>query len=185
MMVIYAQERSCVTQFEPGEMYEKAELCQRDYGKAFKWYRMAARRGFRRAQHRLGSLCARGLGVPQDLPQACTWCRVAAARDSRPARRRLRQIEAHMSTEELRRGRWLAQDYYDRYVAPLRSRSGRPFEVFGLFLESSCDFVGGVNSRPVGAVTAGMVLDPRRLAGEEEPVVEGPGERVALAGLPG
>ncbi len=124
MMVVYAEERSCTTQFELGEMYEKAELGNRDYDKAFKWYRIAARKGFRRAQHRLGSLYARGLGVAQDLPRAYAWCRVAAFQDSRPARRKLRQIEAHMNTEELRRGRYLAQNYYDRYVVPRLPRPG-------------------------------------------------------------
>ncbi len=117
-MVVYAEQRSCITQFELGEMYEKARLGKRDYGKAFKWYRIAAHKGFRRAQHRLGSLYARGLGVAQDLPRAYAWCKVAAFQDSRPARRKLRQIEAHMSLKEIRRGRWLAQEFYDRYVAP-------------------------------------------------------------------
>ncbi len=117
-MVIFAEERGCITQFELGEMYEKAEKGERDYDKAFKWYRIAAQKGFRRAQHRLGSLYARGLGVTRDLARAYAWCRVAAFQDSKPARRKLRQIEAHMDTEEIRRGRWLAQDYYDRYVAP-------------------------------------------------------------------
>ncbi len=116
-MVVYAEERGCITQFELGEMYERGEPGKRDYDEAFKWYRIAARRGFRRAQHRLGSLYARGLGVAQDLPRAYAWCRVAAIQDSRPARRKLRQIEAHMNSDEIRRGRWLAQDYYDRYVS--------------------------------------------------------------------
>lgn len=117
-MVVYAEERSCITQFELGEMYEKAQPGERDYGKAFKWYRIAAHKGFRRAQHRLGSLYARGLGVGQDLPRAYAWCKVAAFQDSRPAKRKLRQIESHMNMDQVRRGRWLAQEYYDRYVAP-------------------------------------------------------------------
>ena len=117
-MVVYAEERGCITQFELGEMYARTRDGARDYGKAFKWYRIAARKGFRRAQHRLGSLYARGFGVTRDLPRAYAWCRVAAFQDSKAARRMLRRIESHMSSEEIRRGRRLAQDYYDRYVAP-------------------------------------------------------------------
>ncbi len=124
MMLVFAEEHSCITQFEPGERYETAELGKRDDGNAFKWYRVAARKRFRRAQHRLDGLCARGLGVAQDLPRACARCGVAAFRDSRPARRKLRQIETQMNTEALRRGRYLAHNFDDRCVVPRLPRAG-------------------------------------------------------------
>ena len=119
-MVVFAEDRSCTTQFELGEMYDRTDRASRDAGEAFKWYRRAARNGSRQAQHRLGSLYARGDGVAQDYAKAYAWCKVAAFQNSRRARRKLKLIEARMELDQLRRGRWLAQDYYDRFVAGWR-----------------------------------------------------------------
>ena len=120
-MVIYAEQRSSTTQFELGELFDKGRTSQRDYEQAFNWYRQAAEKGSRRAQHRLASMYARGQGVEQSLPRAYAWCKVAVFQGSRYARLKLGFIEAHMSADQLRRGRWLTQDLYDRY---LRGRSG-------------------------------------------------------------
>ena len=116
-MVIYAEQRSSTTQFELGELFDKGQSSQRDYGQAFNWYRQAAEKGSRRAQHRLASMYARGQGVEQSLPRAYAWCKVAVFQDSRHARRKLKYIEARMCLDQLRRGRWLAQDFYDQYVS--------------------------------------------------------------------
>ena len=115
-MVTYAEERSSITQFELGELFDKGKASQRDYSQAFNWYRQAAQKGSRRAQHRLASMYARGQGVEQSLPKAYAWCKVAVFQNSRHARRKLKLIEARMCLDQLRRGRWLAQDYYDLYV---------------------------------------------------------------------
>ena len=115
-MVTYAEERSETTLFELGELFDRGEQRQRDYEQAFNWYRQAAQKGSRRAQHRLASMYARGQGVEQSMPQAYAWCKVAVFQNSKHARRKLKCIEAHMCLDQLRRGRWLAQDYYDLYV---------------------------------------------------------------------
>ncbi len=112
-MVIYAEDRSCTTQFELGQLYDQREA---DFEQAFNWYRKAARKGSRQAQHRLASLYARGQGTPQDFARAYAWCKVAVFQNSRCARRKLPLIEARLNLQQLRRGRWLAQEYYDRYV---------------------------------------------------------------------
>ena len=116
-MVIYAEERSSITQFELGELFDKGQASQRDYEQAFNWYRQAAEKGSRRAQHRLASLYARGQGVERSLPKAYAWCKVAVFQDSRHARRKLKLIEACMSAEQLLRGRRLAEDFYEQYLA--------------------------------------------------------------------
>lgn len=116
-MVIYAEQRSSTTQFELGELFDKGQASQRDYEQAFNWYRQAAEKGSRRAQHRLASMYARGQGVEQSLTRAYAWCRVAVSQGSRYARLKLGFIEARMSADQLRRGRCLAQDLYDRHVA--------------------------------------------------------------------
>lgn len=115
-MVTYAEDRSSTTQFELGELYAKGSRRERDYSQAFSWYKQAAEKGSRRAQHCLASMYARGQGVEQSLPKAYAWCKVAVFQNSRHAKRKLRCIEARMNYDQLRRGRWLAQDFYDAYV---------------------------------------------------------------------
>lgn len=119
-MVTYAEDRSCTTQFELGEMFHKAQGLSRDPEQAFKWYLNAARKGSRQAQHRLGMMYARGQGVAQSYAQSYAWCKVAAFQRSRRARRKLECIQRHMTWDQIRRGNWLAQELYDRYV---RNRS--------------------------------------------------------------
>ena len=115
-MVNYAEDRSCITQFELGELFQKSQEKNRDYKQAFKWYRLAAINGSRQAQHRLGSLYARGQGVPQNLVKAYAWCKVAAFQNSSRGKRKLKCLEAKMGLDQIREGRWLAQEYYDRLL---------------------------------------------------------------------
>ncbi len=117
-MVTYAEDRSCITQFELGELFHKGDPRSRDFYEAFRWYKTAAENGSRQAQHRLGMMYARGQGVEQNYARSYAWCKVAAFQQSRRARRKLKCIESKMSWDQIRRGNWLAQDFYDRYVAP-------------------------------------------------------------------
>jgi len=114
-MVQYAEDRSSITQFELGEMFEKNDKA-RDYRSAFRWYLYSAKHGYRKAQHHLGTMYARGQGVAQDYAQAYAWCKVAAFQNSKRAKRKLEVIETKLSLEQLRLGRRLAQDYYDTFV---------------------------------------------------------------------
>jgi TPR repeat protein len=115
-MVTYAEERGCITQFELGELFQKGEQRSRDYIQAFNWYEKAAKNGSRQAQHRLGTMYARGQGVLQNYAEAYAWCKVAAFQNSGRGKRKLKCLEAKMCLEQIRQGRWLAQDYYDRFV---------------------------------------------------------------------
>ena len=115
-MVQFAEERSCVTQFELGELFQKSPKKSPDYKQAFKWYQLAAINGSRQAQHRLATLYARGQGVPQNLVKAYAWCKVSAFQNSGRGKRKLKCLEAKMGLEQIRQGRFLAQDYYNRLV---------------------------------------------------------------------
>ncbi len=115
-MVQYAEERSCTTQFQLGELYHKGEQTFRNYKEAFKWYQLAAINGSRQAQHRLGTLYARGQGVSHNLVKAYAWCKVAAFQNSGRGKRKLKCLEAKMRLDQIREGRWLAQEYYDRLL---------------------------------------------------------------------
>ena len=116
-MVLYAEDRSCTTQFELGELFSTGNQKSRDYDQAFKWYSKAAQKGLRQAQHRLGSMYARGQGVAQDYAKAYAWCKVATFQRSIRGKRKLKCLESKMSWKEIQRGGRLAQDYYDLYVA--------------------------------------------------------------------
>jgi TPR repeat protein len=110
------EERGCSAELERGELYFKRKYGKRDLGRAFECYKNAAINGSREAQQGLGMMYARGQGVAQDYAQAYAWYKVAVFQNLKGARRKLGIIEAKMSFQQLRRGRWLAQDYYDRFV---------------------------------------------------------------------
>jgi hypothetical protein len=137
-MVTYAEDRSCTTQFELGELFLKGNRQSRDFEEAFKWYMVAAKKGSRQAQHRLGMMYARGQGVAQSYSRSYAWCKVATFQHSERARRKLKTIESKMNWDQLRRGNWLAQEFYDRYV--VASKTSRcPFDsTCRSTLQSSC-----------------------------------------------
>ncbi len=116
-MAMHAEERGCSTQLELADLYSRRNSPLCDYRQAHHWYKNAAKNGSLRAQHRLATLYARGAGVDQDYTRAYAWCKVAVFQHCRCARRKLDIIEARMNFQQLRIGRWLAQDYYDRYVS--------------------------------------------------------------------
>lgn len=115
-MAHYAEERSCITQFELGELFHH-DQGSRDYGAAFKWYFRAAKNGHRRAQHRLGGMFAKGQGVARNLVKAYAWCLVATMQSSRRAEIKLARIGAHMSRQQIAIAEQLAQKYFEIYVA--------------------------------------------------------------------
>jgi len=49
-MVTYAEDRSCITQFELGELFHKGDPKSRDFDEAFKWYKTAAEKGSRQSR---------------------------------------------------------------------------------------------------------------------------------------
>ena len=51
----------------------------RDLSKAAYWYELAARQGYALAQGNLGTLLAKGTGVPKNLVQAYAWTVLAAS----------------------------------------------------------------------------------------------------------
>ncbi len=117
-MVQFAEDRSCITQFELGEMFQSSNPRTRDYGQAVKWYEESAKQGYRRAQHRLGTMYARGTGVPRDFIKAYAWCLVAAAQHSRRAMLKLKKLKPYLSGDQISSARKLSRQYYDMYVAP-------------------------------------------------------------------
>ena len=121
-MALNAEDRSCITQFELGEMFERNDSA-RDYTSAFKWYLHSAKHGYRKAQHRLGTMYARGAGVARNYIEAYAWCKVSAAQHSQRALIKLKEIEPHLSAEQISLARKLSRRYYELYVAPSANQS--------------------------------------------------------------
>lgn len=116
-MVRFVEDRSSITQFELGEMYQKDNRA-RDYSSAFKWYTQSAENGYRRAQHQLGAMYARGTGVTRNYIKAYAWCKVSALQHSRRAIRKLKKIEPYLSAEQTSCAKKLSTQYYETYVVP-------------------------------------------------------------------
>ena len=119
-MTQYAEDRSCITQFELGEMFER-NVRTRDHKSAFKWYLHSAKHGYRKAQHRLGTMYARGTGVTRNYIEAYAWSKVSAAQHSRRVLK-LKKIESHLSVEQISLARKLSRRYYEIYVTPFANR---------------------------------------------------------------
>ena len=116
-MVQFVEDRSCITQFELGEMFQKDDRT-RDYSSAFKWYMQSAKHGYRRAQHRLGTMYARGTGATRNYIKAYAWCKISALQHSRRAALKLKKIEPYMSAEQISSAKKLSKQYYELYVVP-------------------------------------------------------------------
>ena len=70
-------------------------------GEAVPWYEQAAQAGVTEAQTLLGTIYARGSGVPRDLVRAYAWLHRAAEAGGPNARLMLESVAALMSAEEI------------------------------------------------------------------------------------
>ena len=116
--MIFAEDRSCTTQFELAQMYRKTVPRSKDYSKAAKWFTYSAEQGYQKAQFKIGLMYARGLGVKCDYVQAYAWLKIAAAQGSRRAITYLKKLAEKMPSYDLERAHVLARYYYRQYVVP-------------------------------------------------------------------
>ena len=80
------------TQTAWAERYEHGEGVSQSYGRAVELYCAAARRGFVRAQYKLGWMYANGRGVARDDALAAAWFQLASTRGDEHARRMLSHL---------------------------------------------------------------------------------------------
>ena len=116
--MIFAEDRSCTTQFELGQMYRKTEPRSKDFSKAAKWFTYSAEQGYRKAQYKVGVMYARGLGVKCDYVRAYAWLKIAAAQGSHRAIVYLKKLVGKMRKDQLDRAHILTRRYYQSYVVP-------------------------------------------------------------------
>lgn len=81
---------------------EKSSLPQ-SYGKAAKYYRMAAQQNHGPSQHNLAVLLVKGQGVERDWPEAYAWFSLAADQGFRAAREAMESLKLRMNEAELAR----------------------------------------------------------------------------------
>jgi hypothetical protein len=70
-------------------MYKDGQGVPQDNKTAVKWYRLAAKQGFARAQYNLGVMYEKGQGVPQDYKTAVKWYSLAAKQGNASAQNNL------------------------------------------------------------------------------------------------
>ena len=84
-------------EYEQGEKYYYGRGVDRNYARAFKWYRKAADKGHKDAEYRIGWMWERGLGVPTNDSRAVEWYRKAAAHGNKDAQSRIEILDPQCS----------------------------------------------------------------------------------------
>ena len=96
------REQRAEAQNNLGRMYENGEGgAPQDYGKAERWYRLAAEAGNAIAQNNLGRMYENGWGVAQDDILAYTWYSLAADQENKTAEKNRNKL-AHRMTQKQR-----------------------------------------------------------------------------------
>jgi TPR repeat protein len=95
----YAEKGIVPAQLTVASTYYYGKNAPQDYGKALKWFRLAAQQGDATAQNFLGVMYLNAQGVPKDLVRAHMWSNLAAA-SSKPGRM-LTEAELKQMHDEL------------------------------------------------------------------------------------
>ncbi len=76
-----AKDPSAGQDHKRGLLFYKGIGVDKDFRKAARWFKQAARKGHARAQYNLGIMSYLGQGVPQDYAQAAVWFKKAGEQD--------------------------------------------------------------------------------------------------------
>ncbi|WP_127477814.1 sel1 repeat family protein [Sulfurivermis fontis] len=93
---------------------------QGNYTAAYAEFLQAARQGDMRAQGKLGGLYLYGVGVEKNYIEAYAWLDLAAGQGDTSAEKFRDAIADQLTIKQMREAAVLAEDYYDKYVAPFR-----------------------------------------------------------------
>ena len=81
-----------------------------DYDQAFKWYMLAAKQSYARAQLNLGLMYSHGgMGVRQDYALAYMWLNIGAANGSSAAKRWRKKVAGNMTPQAIEKAQSLAK----------------------------------------------------------------------------
>ena len=82
-----------------------------DYGKAARWYRLAAEQGFPAAQANLGHQYQVGQGVPKNYIQALMWYKLAVELGQKDAEIERDLLARLMTPEQIAEAQRLAREW--------------------------------------------------------------------------
>ena len=88
-----------------------ATACRATTPRPPKWFRLAADQGYAMAQNNLGTLYARGEGVPKDYVQAYMWFALSAAQDNALAVDNLKAAADELTPDEIAHAKDLAAQW--------------------------------------------------------------------------
>ena len=102
-------------------LYHTGQGVNKDYKKAFYWYKKAAEKGNAQSQANLGVMYAKGTGTKRDMVQSYAWYSVAAAANKdKKVGNILWGIDAvasQLSKKDMEQAKKLAQQYTQKYIA--------------------------------------------------------------------
>ncbi len=103
-----AEAKDSSAQFTLGLMYYLGQGTVQDYGKAFVWFKRAAKAGHLGAQNNVGYLYFNGQSVPQDYLRAYVWFSLAAASGYSEAARYRDMAASKLSPDQRVQGQGMA-----------------------------------------------------------------------------
>jgi len=106
-----AEQGYAGAQYTLGFMYEAGRGLTVDHAEASRWFRRAAEGGDPLAQFDLGQRYDLGVGVPVDRIAAYKWLALAAAQGQADSVPRLKQVEAKMTSAEIKEARRLVAEF--------------------------------------------------------------------------
>lgn len=104
-----AKQGDAESQFYLGVMYSHGRGVKKDFKKAMKWYQSAAEQQHAEAQVNLGVMYWNGWGVVKNKLKAYMWTYLAAEQGDKKAKQELDLFEKKLSLNEIKKGRWLAE----------------------------------------------------------------------------
>ena len=113
--LLAAKQGDAYAQYNYAEMCEQGLGIAQSFETAAHWYEKAAMQGQVNAQFSLGEMYLDGAGVEADLVKAYAWIHVVIGSGIEAAEPILEELEFEMSSEQIRDGRELGQEYWNKY----------------------------------------------------------------------
>ena len=86
-----------------------------DYATAIKEFSVAAEQGHAKAQYNLGTMYAKGEGVPENYIKAYMWVSLAAAFGYKDEKKAKEVLKKRMSSEQIAEAQRLSSEWFEKY----------------------------------------------------------------------
>ena len=109
-----AMQGDAQAQFNLGSIYGSGSENKRNYKKAFKWYRLAAKQGLPQAQFNLSIMYRKGWGVLKDYVEAYKWANLSSANGHKNGAKLREYIEGQMTPTQIEKSQHLSRQCVDK-----------------------------------------------------------------------